>query len=41
MIAASPPTRLPPARNQPQWIPAANRTEAPPARIRRVPDIWG
>lgn len=35
------PTPVIPATNQPQWIPAANSTEAPPASTRMVPDIWG
>ena len=36
-----PPTPVIPATNQPQWIPAANSTDAPPASTRMVPDIWG
>ena len=37
----APATRVPPAANQPRLIPAAKRTEAPPASTRMVPDMWG
>ena len=33
--------KLPPATNHPRWMPAAKRMDAPMARIRIMPDMWG